>query len=188
MKVLIIPEDQELDRYIVKPVVEALFAAIRQTPDVTVLPEPRLRGAGEALDQGTVATIVAENPMADLFLLIVDRDCNRENHEEKAAQRQAEHPDKLLACLACQEVEVWLLALYKDSVQETFTKVREDCDPKERWADPLLKELGSNGPGRGRKAAMRALSGKWRSLHDTCPELRDLQQRIQAWQQQPAPV
>ncbi len=188
MKVLIIPEDQELDRYIVKPVVEALFADLGVPASVNVLPEPRLRGAGEALDKDTVASIVRDNPMEDLFLLIVDRDCNREQHEAKAAQRLAEHAGKLLACLAVQEVEVWLLALYKDRLKVTFTEVRKDPDPKERWAEPLLKELGSEGPGRGRKAAMRALSGKWRSLHDTCPELLDLQRRIQAWQQQPAPV
>ena len=188
MNVLVIPEDQELDRYIVKPVVEALFDDLRTRARVSVLPEPRLRGAGEALDKETVASIVRDNPMEDLFLLIVDRDCNRENHDEKAAKRQAEHAGRLLACVAVQEVEVWLLALYKDRFQETFTEVRKECDPKERWAEPLLKELGSEGPGRGRKAAMRALSGNWRSLHDTCPELRDLQQRIQAWQQQPAPA
>jgi hypothetical protein len=28
---------------------------------------------------------------------------------------------------------------------------------------------------------MRALSGKWRSLSDTCTELRELQDQVRAW-------
>src|SRR5690349_5555638 len=119
--------------------------------------------------------------MQDLFLLIVDRDCDREGHVAKAAARQREHEGKLIACLAIQEVEVWLLALYKDDLDCTFTEVRKECDPKERWAEPLLERLGSRGPGRGRKSAMRALSGKWRSLRGTCDELGELQKSIQAW-------
>ena len=45
MKVLVIPEDQVLDQFVVKPIVEALFADLGQPAQVTVLPEPRLRGA-----------------------------------------------------------------------------------------------------------------------------------------------
>ena len=50
-----------------------------------------------------------------------------------------------------------------------------------RWAEPLLDELGTDSPGRGRKAAMARLSGSYRSLRDTCPELRELEARIRAW-------
>jgi hypothetical protein len=90
VKVLIIPEDQELDRYIVKPVIEAMFAELGLKGRVDVLPEPRLRGATQALDRNIVAEIVRENPMIDLFLLIVDADCDREGNHERAAARAAE--------------------------------------------------------------------------------------------------
>lgn len=182
MNVLIIPDDQELDRYIVKPVVEAVFGDLGLTARVSVLPEPRLRGTSEALDRDLIAQIVAENPMEDLFLLIIDRDCDRENNERLARQRQDEHTGKLIACIAVQEVEVWLLALYKDKLDvDRFAKVREHCDPKERWAIPLLDRLGYQGPGRGRKRAMQALARKWRSLRGTCTELRELQNAIAVW-------
>jgi len=185
MKVLVIPEDQELDRYIVKPVIEALFADLQLAARVDVLPEPRLRGANDALDPQVIRGIVDENPMADLFLLVVDRDCNREKNEERARGREREHQEKLVACLAHQELEVWMLALYKDELDASFTEVRAECDPKERWASSLLAKLGTDGPGQGRKRAMRALKGKWRSLRDTCTELRDLEDAIRIWNRRP---
>lgn len=184
MNVLIIPEDQELDRYIVKPVIEALFEDLDIRARVDVLPEPRLRGTSDALDRELIAQIIADNPMEDLFLLIIDRDCDRENNERHARLRMDEHPDKLIACLAAQEIEVWLLALYKNKLDvDKFAEVRKHCDPKERWANSLLDQLGFQGPGRGRKRAMQALAKKWRSLRDTCTELRDLQDAVTSWQE-----
>ena len=185
MKVLVIPEDQELDRYILKPVIEAIFADLELPARVEVLPEPRLRGTGDALDRDIVHDIVTDNPMVDLFLLVIDRDCNRDHTVYGAAARVSEHVDRMIACLAEQELEVWMLALYKDRLDPSFSEVRTECDPKERWAEPLLEELGTGSPGRGRKGAMRALSGKWRSLRDTCTELRDLQQQVRAWMARP---
>ena len=181
MKVLVIPEDQTLDRYIVQPIIEAMFQELGIKARIEVLPEPRLRGTGDALDRETIAGIVRDNPMEDLFLLIIDRDCDRMRNEAQARQRAEEHPEKLIACLALQEVEVWMLALYKETLDVRFSEVREECDPKERFADRLLDRLGRGGPGQGRKAAMRALKGKWQSLRDTCPELRALQSEIAAW-------
>jgi hypothetical protein len=181
VKVLVIPEDQEIDRYILKPVIEAMFADLEIPARVDVLPEPRLRGTSDALNETIVRDIVAANPMIELFLLVVDRDCNRDNNVHRAAARVSEHAGQMIACLAEQELEVWMLALYKDQLDASFSEIRAECDPKERWAEPLLKELGTDGPGRGRRRAMRALSGKWRSLRDTCTELRDLQERVRAW-------
>ncbi|WP_394826358.1 hypothetical protein [Pendulispora albinea] len=181
MKVLVIPEDQELDRYIVKPVVEAMFQDLEIRARIDVLPEPRLRGSSDALDPTMIADIIRNNPMIDLFLLVVDRDCDRASNTAKALARQAEHPGRLVACVAIQEIEVWMLALYKDTLSVPFTTVRAECDPKELWAALLLKELGGDGPGRGRKKAMRKISGAWRSLRDTCVELRDFEDTVRAW-------
>jgi hypothetical protein len=181
LKVLVIPEDQELDRYVVKPVIEALFKDLGRPARIDVLPEPRLRGASDALDGGMIDEIVAENPMVDLFLLIVDADCDRDGNRTKVAARATEHEGRLIACVAEQEVEVWLLALYKEELGVQFSKVRQHCDPKEEWAEPLLEKLGTGSPGRGRKAAMRRLSGAYRSLRDTCTELRVLENSIRAW-------
>ena len=181
MKVLVIPEDQELDRYILKPIVEQMFADLERRVRVEILPEPRLRGTGDALDEEIVRAIVTDNPMIDLFLLVIDRDCDREGNVSRARARARDHQGRMIACLAEQELEVWMLALHKDDLGSPFSEVRAHCDPKEQWAEPLLERLGTDGPGRGRKRAMRALVGKWRSLRDTCSELRDLQDQVRAW-------
>lgn len=183
MRVLVIPEDQQQDRFILKPVLERLFAELGKPARIEILPEPQLRGDDQALDQKLLAQIVADNaPMVDLFLLIVDRDCDRRNHVARAEAREREHAEQLLACLAVEEIETWMLALHEPAdIGAPWKDVREHCDPKETFAEPLLERLGSNGPGRGRKAAMRRLAGNWQRLISRCPELLDLAARIRSF-------
>lgn len=183
MKILIIPEDQTQDGFIAKPVVEAMLADLSIPGRVDVLPEPRLRGAGDALDSDVVASIVRDNPMTDLFVLVVDRDCNRKGHSTKAAAREKEHPGKLVACVAVEELEVWMLALHKEALGQRWQDVRAECDPKERWAEPLLRKLGTGGPGAGRKKAMQALKGRLQTLLSLCTELSDLKTKIANYRQ-----
>lgn len=191
MKILVIPEDQRLDEHIVKPVIEALVNDIGLSAQVTVLPEPRLRGASHVFSEKGVdgngppllETILAENPMVDCFILVIDRDCDRDGHVAKVAAREKRY-EKLLGCLAVQELEVWMLALYKDELMKEglvqgWNEVRDECDPKERWAEPLLERLGSAGPGGGRKRAMRALSGKLKTLMSLCEEVRELREKLE---------
>lgn len=179
MKVLVIPEDQTLDTYIVQPIVEALLRDAGIPGRADVLPEPRLRGADDALDKELLNRIVTDNPMIDVFVLVVDRDCDRQHNERRAREREAEHRGKLIACVAKEEVEVWMLALHKDAIAAPWQQIRDECDPKEMFAEPLLRDLGSSGPGRGRKRAMKALSGRIRSLLTLCPELASLQRQLQ---------
>lgn len=180
MKVLIIPEDQTLDAFIVKPVVEALMVDLNIPGRAEVLPEPRLRGTGDALNPEVVRSIVHDNPMVDLFILAIDRDCNREGNQAKATAREDEHAPKLIACVAIEELDVWLLALYKAHLGAKWSDVRAECDPKERWAEPLLRELGNRGPGGGRKNAMRALKGNLKTLLALCEEVQSLKEKISA--------
>ena len=184
MKVLIIPEDQTHDPFIIKPVIEAIFADLARRAQISVLPEPRLRGTSDALNGELIREIVADNPMEDLFILVVDRDCDRLRNDAKAAAIVAAHGGKLLACVAKQEVEVWMLALHADAIDRPWREVRDECDPKERFAEPLLDRLGARGgPGAGRKAAMRPLAGNVRSLLSRCDELAALRAQIDAWWQ-----
>lgn len=182
MKVLVIPEDQENDQYIVKPVLERLFEDLGLSAQVTILPEPRLRGDQDALDRQLIAQIVTDRaPMTDLFLLVIDRDCNREKHEQRLQARVAEHGAKMLGVLAVQEIECWMMALHEPSaLGARWQEIRDHCDSKEAYAEPLLAKLGSLGPGGGRKAAMRALKSNWKRLLDRCEELQDLRERIRA--------
>jgi hypothetical protein len=182
VKVLIIPEDPTLDQYILKPIVERICADHGLRARVDVLRDPHLRGVAQALDRDIVAGIIRDNPMEDLLILMIDRDCDRLGNTTKTATRLEEHPDHLLACLACQEVEVWMLALHREKLGIPWNEVRSDCDPKERFADPFIAAQGwSTEVGRGRKKAMRELGSAWKGLLQVCPELGELHQRIGAW-------
>jgi hypothetical protein len=181
VKVLIFPEDPSLDKFILKPIVERIFQDLGRTVRVDVLEEPHLAGITQALDSAIIAEVLRDNPMTALFLLIVDRDCNRFKNMEKALAREAEHGDCLIACLAVEEVEVWMLALHRDVIGAGWSEVRGECDPKERFADPVLDSLGRDSPGRGRKGAMRSLGAQWRGLLDVCPEIAELKGRIARW-------
>lgn len=129
-----------------------------------------------------MAGIVRDNPMEDLFILMVDRDCDRLGNTTKAATRVEEHPGRVLACLACEEVEVWMLALHRKQIGVPWTTVRGECDPKERFADPFIASRGWAAlVGRGRKRAMRELGASWQGLLQVCPELRELHERIGTW-------
>jgi hypothetical protein len=182
VKLLIIPEDPTLDQYILKPIVERICADHGLRARVDVLRDPHLRGVDQALGRDIVADIIRDNPMEDLFILMVDRDCDRLGNSTKAAARLEEHPDRLLACLAWQETEVWMLALHRKQLAVPWSTVRDECDPKEIYADPFIAAQGwSAEVGRGRKKAMRELGSAWPGLLQICPELHQLHQQIGAW-------
>lgn len=181
MKVLVIPEDPRLDQYILKPVVERIFADLRKSPRVTVLSKPRLRGIAEALNPDILADIVATYPMNELFLVLVDRD-GQEGRSAVANAREMEHSGRLFVCLAVEEIEVWMLAIHADRLDVPWREVRGEVHPKERFAAPFLRDHApALDPGRGRAWAMREIGGQWRGVLERCPELKDLKRRIETW-------
>lgn len=182
MKVLVIPEDPTLDRHVLKPIVERIFKDLARAARVEVLREPHLRGVSQALDKDTVAEIVDDNRMIDLFILAVDRDCDRENNSAKAAERCAEHPDNLVAVLAREECEVWALAPHRAELGVGWSEVTDDCDPKEHYFDPFIESKGWLGTvGKGRKRAMRGFGAAWTGMLTVCPELAQLKRDIEQW-------
>ena len=190
---MVIPEDPTLDRYIIQPIVERIFADLGRKARVQVLQDPYLRGIDEALSPQGIAGIIRDREaMFELFLLVVDRDCHDgrqagRNNVAMARQREAEHAGKLLACLAVEEVEVWMLALHRDGLEASWSELRRECHPKERYADPFMRKEGwLASPGKGRLKAMEGLGAKWQGLLKLCPELEELKQRIAAWLEQHA--
>ncbi|MGZ3456933.1 MAG: hypothetical protein ACXU86_00335 [Archangium sp.] len=188
MKVMIIPEDPTLDRYILQPIVQHIFEDLGRKADVEVFQGSKVRGIDKALDPEFVADIIRDRGgMFNLFLLLVDRDCNDgrkpgRNNVETARQREAENEGRLLACLAVEEVEVWMLALHRDELDARWSDVRQDCHPKESYAEPLLKKKRwLSTLGRGRKKAMEGLGSKWQGLLQVCPELAEFKQHIATW-------
>ncbi len=180
MKVLVIPEDPTLDQYILKPIVERLFADLGKTARVQVLSKPRLRGIAQALDSTIIADIVQTYPMIDLFLIMVDRDGDPKR-PERAATLEGTQPH-LLVCLAIEEIEVWMLAAHRDTLSDSWSEIRKEHHPKERFAHPFLAERAPKlDPGQGRAWAMRELGGKWKGVLSACEELTEFKQRIQEW-------
>lgn len=185
LRVLVIPEDPTNDQYVLKPICEALFADLGRRARIEVLHDPHLGGVAEALDATIVKRIVDDNAMIDLFLLLVDRDgrpATPLGNTDRAATREREHPGRLFACLAVEEVEVWLLALHRERLKVGWSEVRAEPDPKERFFDPLAAESGWEAEvGGGRKKAMRQLGANWQGLLQVCDELRELRSRVEAW-------
>lgn len=180
MKVLIIPEDPVLDRYILKPVVERIFADLGRSARIDILTNPRNRGIAEALNPSRIKEIIETHPMIDLFLILVDRDCDVDRRPGEARAREELYPDRLFACLAIEEIEVWMLAIHRDSLPARWNEIRAECHPKERFVPSFLAkhelELG-----RGRVWAMRDLKTRWKGVLEVCPELGELSQRLRAW-------
>lgn len=106
MRVLVILEDPTLDQYVVKPIVERIFLDLGRTARVDILNDPHISGAAQALSPSLIDEIIRDNVMIDLFLLVIDRDCDRTGHEARARARESEHPARLIAALAWQEIEV----------------------------------------------------------------------------------
>lgn len=119
--------------------------------------------------------------MIDLFLVLVDRDGNPQR-AGVAHQREAEHGERLFACLAIEEIEVWMLAIHRESLGLPWNEVRAEIHPKERFAQPFLTERAPKlDPGAGRAWAMRELGARWKGILQCCPELNELQARIEKW-------
>jgi hypothetical protein len=179
---MVIPEDPTVDQYILKPIVEQLFADVGKTPRVQVLSNPRLQGVDQAMDAAILADIVETNRMIDVFLVLVDRDGDDRRRPLQARDRMSEHPDRLFVCLAIEEVEVWMLALHREALGASWRDVRAERNPKERFAQPFLAARAPKlGLGGGRAWAMRDLGARWKGLLEVCPELEDLKQMIGAW-------
>lgn len=94
MRVLIVPEDPTLDQHILKPVVAHIFEDLGLRARVDVLPDPHITSASQALNPTVVRQIVEDNPMIDVFVLAVDRDCDRQGHSARLGEREKEHPGK----------------------------------------------------------------------------------------------
>lgn len=182
MKVLVVVEDPTHDQYIVKPIIEALLDSAGKRARVEVLKDPHLGGVEDVFTH--LDEIVEDNPMIDLFIFALDRDCVH-GREGRLRTRLAAH-SKAMGCLAREEVEVWMLALWPKAQLEQFagpwSEIRAECHPKERYAEPFLRALGYSSAdlGYGRKRAMTALSGNIRRLLSRCKELDQLKAELAA--------
>lgn len=156
--------------------VQRIFDDLQRRVRLDVLRDPHLRGIRDVTTQ--LQDIVADNTTVDLFVVVVDNDCGRENNQERIRAAADGNP-RIVTCCAMEEVEIWLLALHRERLG-SWQEVRADCDVKEHHAMPLLAVLDQGGPGHGRKAAMRHLGQHWKGLLEVCGEVRELKDAIAA--------
>jgi hypothetical protein len=177
--VLVIPEDFRKDQYVLKPLVEAMFRALGVRARVQVCRDPLLGGVGEAMKWPRIQDIVERyRGMTDVFLLIVDRDCNATRRDglqrlEALAERELEGTGSLfLTQDAYQEVEVWVLAGLRDLPKSwSWRAIREECDPKERYFDAIVRQRGRmNAPLGGRPELAREAAARYPRIRKLCPE------------------
>ncbi len=187
-RVLVIPEDPTYNGYILQPLVKALLdRAGKPNSRVAVLTDPHIWGVDQAIF--SAPKIVHDNPMYDLFLLMVDRDARLGNGEDRlqrlrdAERRAMEGERLLLACAAVEEVEVWLMAGHPDKVERlgfNWGDIRQHDNPKEQYFEPFLATYGNRlEAGQGRKRLMREGLDNLPGLLSRCDELADLLRRIE---------
>ena len=184
MRILVIPEDFRKDQYILKPLFSGLFRALgRRNVKIEVCQDPLLGGIGEALKSERLEEVVEQHPMADIFILCVDRDGEvgrrqRLDHIEE----EFRNGQSFFAENAWEEIETWILAGLRLPNEWRWADVRAEVQVKERYFEPLADQRGlSDSPGGGRRALGEEASRRIGAIRLKCPEDFDaLAQRLEA--------
>ena len=181
MKVLVIPEDQTHNGYLLRPLVKAIMAdAGRRSAKVKIVSKPRLRGYDHA-----IKAIREELPdlygFFDLWLFFPDAD--RANDDAmQALERDLAVPGITLLCCAAQpELEIYACAAFRSDMQETWDEARRHPKMKEEVFQPLAKLHGDlRQPGESRGLMIAESLRNLPLLFQLCPELKRLRDRIAA--------
>jgi len=177
-KVLVIPEDFTKDEHILKPLAERILQDIgKPNANVRVCRDPNFGGIGEALKINRLRKVIARYRMFDLFILLVDRDgeTGRETavgqiegtlHEEVAGSGR-----QFVAGLACQEVEIFILAGHELPSAWNWREIRADPDVKNTYFQQLAAAKNTSSlPHAGRKKLMAEAIKNWIRIKSRCPE------------------
>ncbi len=190
MNVLVIPEDFRKDQYMLKPLIQAMLNAVGQNyANVRVCQDPLLGGISEALKEERLQEIIERYDWkVDLFILCVDRDGIASRKDvvlprlEEFARQKIRGDHAFFAENAWQELEVWVVAGHNFLSGWQWREIRAEIDPKERFFAPLVVSRGlQDTPGEGRKILAEEAAGRYSRIRQLCPEVGELEQRIQAW-------
>jgi hypothetical protein len=180
-KVLVVPEDPTNNGYILKPLVKKILSRCGKPKAlVDVLDDPRV-GGYEHAKALLRSQLFEDYQFMDLMLFLPDADGKDRTAEFRSLEEEADRQGvRLLCCAAEQEVEVWLLAGYRDRLEIRWQEIRRDTSVKENIFEPFLRAHGNpKAPGGGRDVLMgQALTG-YGALLQLCPELAELERRIQ---------
>jgi hypothetical protein len=189
MNVLIIAEDDRNDRFILQPIVKAMFRILKR-PRTRVDTHVLRDGGWETVKEwGLIRTIIEGDRQTDLFLLCVARDSHEPrrgilNGLQEKALEVLSPPRLFLAENAWQEVEVWALAGidWRLKPQWKWDAIRCERDAKEHYFEPIAKSRGLiSSPGRGRSILGSEAARNYTKVRQNCPEVRSLEDRIRRW-------
>jgi hypothetical protein len=190
MNVRIIPEDDENDHFVLKPLFEAMFKHLGK-PDADVkVHHPKVTGWEAMKKWEHIEGILDRFSSVRLFVLCVDRDGHEQRRgildrlEEKANRILRPTGRPFLAEHAWQEVEVWTLAgiNWKLKPKWTWDAIRSERDSKEHFFEPIVKDRGlMNSPGAGRAILGAEAAHSYAKVRQNCPEIRNLEGRIRRW-------
>ena len=173
MRVLIIPEDDRKDQYILNPIFGQLFRSIgKPKARIRVCQDPRLGGVVEAMKQERAEIVERYKGMMDILILCVDRDGER-GRRQRLDQIEAEFRDVhvFLAENAWEELETWVLAGLNLPAGWNWNDVRSEVQVKERYFEPLVAQLNlSDKPGGGREPLALEASRRINAIRQKCPE------------------
>jgi hypothetical protein len=180
LQVLVIPEDQTYNGYILQPIVKRVLSELgKPNARVKVLPDPKLNGYPHAVS-AIRGDLVRRYKHVDLWLFLPDAD--RAGDLRWLESELAEQGVRLLCCAAQPEVEAWLLAGHRDKLSLPWPEVRQHTRLKEAVFEPFLKEYGDRrSPGGGRERLVRETLANYRGLLSVCPELAQLEGRLRAF-------
>ncbi|GAA1287688.1 hypothetical protein CIK81_05045 [Brachybacterium sp. JB7] len=182
--VIVIPEDDRLDSYILTPVLKAALAWVgKPRATVRMVSKPHPRGIDTVLTTAFFDQVRRRYGMADLFLYCIDRDGSPANDArlltavQNAAQR-LRATQNVDGRTAHQEVEVWgLAACGRTVLTDSFATIRAHRDPKEAFFDPAAESLGVHrGPGHGREHIGRLAGSMYSRVRQRCPELQEIEE------------
>ena len=174
MRVLIIPEDDRKDQYILNPIFSQLLRSIgKPRAHIRVCQDPRLGGIVEAMKLDRISEIVERyKGMMDIFILCVDRD-GEEGRRQRLDQIEAEFGDVrvFLAENAWEELETWVLTGLDLPAHWNWRTVRAEIQVKEQYFEPLVAQPNlSDKPGGGREPLAEEASRRINAIRQKCPE------------------
>jgi len=191
LNVLIVPEDPTYNGAILKPLCERIFVECGKTQaNIEVLANPRTNGYDHAksLFPDTILDLYSHKHLV-LFLPDsdgTDRIGEFASMEAKFRQQAiaAGKPIRLICCAAIPEVEAWLLAGHQDKWEPDWQwgAMRADRSIKENYFDPFIQKHGQDAsryPDQGRKQLMSAALRNYVGIRQRCPELQELESKIE---------
>ncbi|MCC7015421.1 MAG: hypothetical protein IT454_22875 [Planctomycetes bacterium] len=181
-RALVVPEDPTNDRYILKPLVEALLADVgKPRAKIEVLANPRIQGYEHA-KRLLLERLLEQYSHRDLLLFLPDSDLRDRSAEFEHLEREAsERGARLLCCAAIPEVEVWLLAGHADRLGMSWSEARSSVRLKELVFEPFLDSHGDpRRAGGGRDILMKTTLQNLPALYSRCTELQDLRSKLEA--------